>query len=212
MQRSESEESITQQTLRIPKIRSESVSFTIEEKKKQIDEISADVTIKKKLKPKVKYEEESGFIRIEETAPEIQYEEESASASILVSGQKTETTLRARQMVTEEEQFVKLQLKKKSITEEESEPIESRFKIKPKPQTKEREFSEVEKSFELSLGQKPKQERVSQLEESAVIQLTQESAIDRSYEVTEETAQLTIKKEVEVVKEEVHVCDNYFNT
>lgn len=208
LQKSESEESETEQTFRIPKKRSESVTFTVEETKKQIDEISADITIKKKLKPKVRYEEESAVIRIGQTAPEVEYEEESASASILISGEESDrrgSKLIARQIVTEEDQFVKLQLKKKSIVSDEIEPIESQFKIRGKSQTKQREFSEVEKSFELQLESKDKKERVRHSEESAIFELTQESRSERSYEVTEDAAQLTIKKEVEFIREEVQV-------
>lgn len=85
----ESPETLQSFTLRKPsKTESQSVGFSIQSKEQQIEEISTDINIRKKIKPRLQ-SEESAFIRIDDR--KLSFEEESASTSITLPSRATET-------------------------------------------------------------------------------------------------------------------------
>ncbi|CAG2174465.1 unnamed protein product, partial [Oppiella nova] len=214
----QTEEEELEQSFRLPKRKSEeSVTFTVDEKKTTISDISTDITIKKKLKPKVCVEEDSASIRIEEQR-DITGEEESTFASITLPEEEavvdtidSEIETIEKQVIVEKDQVFNIGLKKVNKTEESAESYETEFKAKRISTKKVLDFSETEKSFDLSLAkQKSSDERIKQLDESATIQL--DTTPDKSYQISEEAAELTLKKEVEVqevsaltIKKEIQV-------
>jgi hypothetical protein len=231
-------ESVEELSIKLPKKVAEdkpdeSVTFSLEQKKKQIEEISTDITIKKKpkLKTKITELEESATIITSSIPSEIS-EEESAEITVTVPTlesdiEKTTEEIeeinlqlkskKAKKFVEEEEEVFKIALKKSTQLKESENLIESEFTVKAMPEKKALQFSEVDKSFDLSLPKtKSTEKRVTQLEESATIQIP--SLQESTYTVSEEEAALTIRKEdqievpaITIMKEiQVRTLDNHF--